>query len=51
MKLLTNPVMLVLYDPVARTQITADALAYDLGAVLMQQNEEDSDLLHLPLEH
>ena len=37
---LTKPTVLALYDPQANIKICADASAYDLGAVLLQQHSD-----------
>ena len=37
---LSSPRVLALYDPSARTKISADASAYGLGAVLLQKHHE-----------
>ena len=37
---LTKPTVLALYDPQANTKICADASAYGLGAVLIQQHSD-----------
>ena len=40
-KELTQPMVLALYDPTARTKIASDASSFGLGAVLMQQQEQE----------
>ena len=36
---LSKPTILMLYDPIAETKVTADASSYGLGAVIMQKRD------------
>ena len=38
---LTKPTVLAIYNPEAPTKISADASAYGIGAVLMQQSKQN----------
>ena len=45
---LTSPPVLTWYNPTTETKLTTDALAYGLGAVLLQKTTVTGSLLLIP---